>query len=30
TSDVFEATFDLSEIELSDYGNFVLVYSIEA
>ncbi len=30
TSDVFEATFDLSEIKLSDYGNFVLVYSIEA
>ncbi|MBY9001190.1 MAG: DUF4129 domain-containing protein [Candidatus Heimdallarchaeota archaeon] len=30
TSDVFEATFDLSEIELEFYGNFVLEYSIEA
>ncbi len=29
-SDVFEATFDLSDIELPDYGNYNLEYNIEA
>ncbi|MHA1347129.1 MAG: DUF4129 domain-containing protein [Candidatus Heimdallarchaeaceae archaeon] len=29
-TDVFEATFDLAEIELPFYGNFVLEYSIES
>ncbi len=29
-SDVFEAIFDLSEIELPYYGNFVLEYTVEA
>ncbi|MHA1482404.1 MAG: DUF4129 domain-containing protein, partial [Candidatus Heimdallarchaeaceae archaeon] len=29
-TDVFEASFDLSEIELPDYGNFDLEYYIEA